>query len=304
MRAFVLKTKANEANDMGVHEYLIKALDVDSIEVIQNYGSAKDLLKPFDGPGHVFVAMIYAFSVGFKKEWLPSADKIVIYNQGDYQFADSEVPVVEQIQDKKHSKSILAPYKVRKSFIKETENIGYYDNPVNDVIFVGLESRKMAFVKEIRAEYLDRFHKSVKGRFNFFRYQVHPALSIRDYAQVMQQGKISLVVNGCSEHTFRYFEALHLGTCVVAQKFSREVMWCDPGKIVPTFNTPEEGADLCADLISSGAWWDYRKKQREWYLDCHNENAYKQWAADAASKIYGGRLCAHVADLIPCKKSK
>ena len=287
MKALIVRHPANDLNDMGMQDHLINALDVESVTTIPGHGNPKDILAPYDASGDFLVAMIYA-GYEFKKEWMPSASKIIVYNQHDYQMkTDARIKAVEQIHDKDMKSTIIAPYGLRKSFSRMTERIECFYESTNDVAVMGVEARKMAFSSITRGSYLDDFQRAIRGRFHFFRYRCPHALTMMDYAQIMMQSKIALVTHGCSEHTFRFFEAMHLGVCIVSQKFRREEMWRDPGEVVPTFTTPEEGADICAELISSGSWREYRTKQRDWYFANHNEKVYDKWGKDVAFKLTG-----------------
>jgi hypothetical protein len=210
----------------------------------------------------------------------------------DNQFLNTNCATIQPIQHKDGPKIVQAPFTVRPFFKSQVEGIVETAPPDIDLIWLGSETYPMILSNMTRKDYLDRLESAVAGRFHFHRQQkVH---SIKDYARWMVRSKIAIHIHGLAEHCFRFWESLHLKRCLIAQRFNREVLWADPGDLVPTFDTPEDAADLCASLLSSGEWESLRDRQQEWFLAHHNEEALRSWGHQAALTAFEEPHCRNV----------
>jgi hypothetical protein len=284
-RSIVLRDYAE--SDLGVYQWIAKAMGIEPKIEIVNYDNPSEFeakIRSLDGHGDLFLALVYQKQTEISREWLPSVDRFGLYIHRDNQWRTSML-TVQPVDEHKAPPVIQAPYVVRPWFCKCVENVHALAEPDIDVMWLGSESYKMLSEDSLtRGQWLDRFEAAVKGRFNFYRQlKLH---SVEEYAALMNRSKIALHIHGLAEHCFRYFEALHLKRCLVPQKFNREKLWADPGDLMPWFNTPEEAADICADLIASGRWKKLGEQQYDWFKEAYSQDKLMAWGQEVVAKFF------------------
>jgi hypothetical protein len=284
-RAVILRDYAD--SDLGVHRYITEAMGVvPTIEII-NFDDASAFeakVRSLDGPGDLLIGLVYQRQTEIPREWLPSVDRLGLYIHRDNQWR-TESLTVQPVCEVDAPCVIQAPYSVRPWFVESVKGIEEQAEPDIDVVWLGSECYRMVHESRMtRGDFLDRFSLAVQGRFHFERHlKVH---SVQDYAVLMKRAKIALHIHGLGEHCFRFWESLHLGRCLVAQRFEREKLWADPGEIMPWFSTPEEAADVCASLVTSGDWRRVREEQAKWYNEHHSHARFVEWGKEVVSSIF------------------
>lgn len=284
-RVIVLRDYAE--SDLGIYKYIADAMGVEPTMEIINFDDASSFeakVRSFDGPGDLLLCLVYQRHTEISRDWLPSVDRLGVYISGDCQLRRDYL-TIQPVKEHDGPEIIQAPYSVRPWWAGLVKGITETSEPDIDVIWLGSECYTMVHEGGLtRGEFLDRFQAAINGRFRFKRHlKVH---TVEDYARLMCRAKIALHIHGLAEHCFRFWESLHLGRCLVAQRFSREKLWADPGGVVPWFDTPEEGADVCANLIASGHWRGIRDIQKDWYAEHHSPARFVEWGQEVASLLF------------------
>jgi hypothetical protein len=283
-------------SDLEIYSYVIDEFRRRGHEVIFNCLAGPTptgqlhRLHEFDTPCDLhFLCMHYQPVARYHAGMAEHAARVAFYIFRDTYQTVVEEPNIQPVITKSDGYlSIHAPFPVRPWYIRETAGIGSLPNevgggPPGDILWCGMESWIMP-EGQTRGEWLDKFQRLLPSHVNFSRYGRQ--FDVRIFATQIKRYKICISLHGIAETTYRPYEIMHTGSCLVMHRHRLEIPWKPlDDAVVPSFSTPEEAAQVCCEILAAGTWQMYQIRQRQWLWDNYNDAVFKQWAVEAVDRL-------------------